>query len=319
MRGLPDYDHLPAVAGMPPGSAWGIWGEDDSRGTINTLEPQDVLRGVHEVKDGHVFSLNWDIEMPNPPFFGRQPMIQHIFPLNPNAFDDRYDNFYPQGSSQWDALSHVRHPTYGYYNGRSGEEFTGRPGAPCGVDAWAGGIVTRGVLLDIPRHFDAVGRHYAANSKTDIEVSDLAGAAASQGTMIEPGDVVLVRTGWIEWYRDHTDQADRDALADPSSGRLTIAGLSGDPQLPKYLWDSGVVAIATDNPTFESWPRQMRVGDYQHFELLALLGMPIGELFMLDQLADRCAATGRYSFLFSSAPLNKAGGIGSPPNALATT
>jgi hypothetical protein len=78
-----------------------------------------------------------------------------------------------------------------------------------------------------------------------------------------------------------------------------------------------VVAVATDNPTFESWPRQMVVGDYLHFELLALLGMPIGELFDLDALAADCARDGRYEFLFTSAPLNKTGGIGSPPNALA--
>jgi hypothetical protein len=51
--------------------------------------------------------------------------------------------------------------------------------------------------------------------------------------------------------------------------------------------------------------------------VLALLGIPIGELWALDKLAADCADDGQYEFLFTSAPLNKLGGIGSPPNALA--
>ncbi len=54
-----------------------------------------------------------------------------------------------------------------------------------------------------------------------------------------------------------------------------------------------------------------------HFSLLGLLGLPIGELFELDGLAADCAADGRYAFLFTSAPLNLAAGVATPPNALA--
>jgi hypothetical protein len=48
-----------------------------------------------------------------------------------------------------------------------------------------------------------------------------------------------------------------------------------------------------------------------------LLGIPIGELWNLDPLAEDCASDGVYSFLFTSAPLNVEAGVASPPNALA--
>jgi hypothetical protein len=54
-----------------------------------------------------------------------------------------------------------------------------------------------------------------------------------------------------------------------------------------------------------------------HFSLLGLLGIPIGELFDLDALAEDCAADGRYTCLLTSAPLNLSAGVASPPNALA--
>jgi hypothetical protein len=54
-----------------------------------------------------------------------------------------------------------------------------------------------------------------------------------------------------------------------------------------------------------------------HGTIIGLWGMPIGEMFMLDLLAAECAAQGRYEFFFTSAPLNKRGGVASPPNALA--
>ncbi|MDR1441709.1 MAG: cyclase family protein [Bifidobacteriaceae bacterium] len=316
MRDLPAYDQLPVASGQPPHSAWGLWGAHDSRGTVNVLGPGDVLRATAEVREGTVFSLNWDLELPSPPFFGRRALEHHIEPLNPNAFDDYYNRFYPQASSQWDALSHVQHPEHGYYNGRTGAEFTGQPGSPNGIDAWSGGIVSRGVLLDMPEYFASTGRSYRPDEKVDIEPDDLAAAAARQGTTISDGDILLIRTGWLGWYMSASTDL-RIALADDAAGALRIAGLSGSPDLPRFLWDKGVVAVATDNPTFESWPRPMKVGDYQHFDLLALLGMPIGELFVLDSLAQHCAADSRYSFMFTSAPLNKVGGIGSPPNALA--
>ena len=54
-----------------------------------------------------------------------------------------------------------------------------------------------------------------------------------------------------------------------------------------------------------------------HFHMLAFFGMPIGEMWNLEALAEDCAADGHYDFFLTSAPLNVPGGVGSPPNALA--
>ncbi len=104
----------------------------------------------------------------------------------------------------------------------------------------------------------------------------------------------------------------------------------------RYLWDLHIAAIAADNPALEMWPagwftttserraaarsnpdQTEAVGLFLHFSLLPLLGLPIGELFDLDALAEHSAADGRYTSLFTSAPLNLASGVASPPNALA--
>jgi kynurenine formamidase len=146
---------------------------------------------------------------------------------------------------------------------------------------------------------------------------------------VEPGDVLLVRTGWVSWYRG-LGADERTAL-----GELTIApscGLRAGEETAALLWDLHVAAVASDSPAFESVPfggltdadeiraafRSERVADvFVHVRLLALLGIPIGEMFDLEALADECAVDRRYEFLFSSAPLALRGGVGSPANALA--
>jgi hypothetical protein len=87
----------------------------------------------------------------------------------------------------------------------------------------------------------------------------------------------------------------------------------------EYLWDHGVAAIAVDNPGVEPFgPGGIgEAGDSVHTRVLALLGIPLGEFFDLDALADDCAADGVYEFMFTSKPLGIPGGLGSPPNAIA--
>jgi hypothetical protein len=85
-----------------------------------------------------------------------------------------------------------------------------------------------------------------------------------------------------------------------------------------YLWNLHVAAVAADNSALEAWPPASREADgFMHMTLIPLLGMPIGKLWWLDDLAVDCAADRRYEFFFTSAPLNVPGGVGSPPNALA--
>jgi kynurenine formamidase len=163
-----------------------------------------------------------------------------------------------------------------------------------------------------------------------ITADDLASTLAAQGSELEVGDVLLVRTGWMAWYRS-LGPADRAELA---SSDISATGLAAGRAMAAFLWDHHVAAVAADNPALECWPPPLAALDkparraaevhpseavetFLHAGLLPLLGVPIGELFDLDALAQDCADDGRYEALFTSAPLNLAAGVASPPNALA--
>lgn len=317
MSSLPSYDELPVSPDKPPHSAWGVWGDDDEVGAINLLTPERVLDGAALITKGKVFPLNWDIELPDPPFYGRGP-LRHTIVDQGDGQDDFYDAFYPQQSSQWDGLSHVGHSDYGYYNGRRPSDFTGKPGSKNGVDHWARrGIVGRGVLLDAERYFASTDRPIAPDETRDITVADLRAIAAAQGTELREGDILLIRTGWMQWY-DQTTPEQRIEIAKVAVAQtMGGPGLEASREMAEFLWNSHVAGAATDTSTFEAWPHRFQPGDYLHMDVIALLGIPIGEMWYLDALAADCAADGVYEFMLTSAPLNKVGGVASPPNALA--
>ena len=95
-------------------------------------------------------------------------------------------------------------------------------------------------------------------------------------------------------------------------------GLSKSESMAAYLWDEGVVAVASDNPAVEATPMHRgSVENFLHYRLVSLLGIGIGEMWDLRALTADCAADGVYEGLLTSAPLNLPGGTGSPANALA--
>ena len=130
---------------------------------------------------------------------------------------------------------------------------------------------------------------------------------------LRTGDVLVIRTGWIEAYERLSGEA-RIALAE--EGRPGSPGLYGD-DVPAFLWDAGMAAVAADNPAFEAGRRGTGADLALHKALLARLGMPLGELWDVQHLARDCAQDGVYEFLLTSAPLLIPGGAGSPPNVLA--
>ena len=101
--------------------------------------------------------LNLPINMPDPPLYGRGVCAITV-PTTPGAdffTDDYLDNFYPQASSQWDAVGHIKHPVHGHYNGMPESEVTGRGGGGThlGIENLAQrGIAGRGVLADVARY-----------------------------------------------------------------------------------------------------------------------------------------------------------------------
>ena len=150
-----------------------------------------------------------------------------------------------------------------------------------------------------------------------------------QGVSVETGDILLLHTGWVRWYRT-LDDAGRRGLAE----NLTSPGLRPGIATVRMLWDLHIAAVAADNPALEVWPpgsvatpdhlaaaanrdAKALAEVFVHTALLPMLGLPIGELWDLEALADDCAADGVYECFLTSAPLNLRAGVASPPNALA--
>jgi hypothetical protein len=317
---LPSYDELPVAPGAPAGSSWGLWGPADMLGCLNLLTPERVAAGVACAVRGAVFNLNLELELPGPPLFARSAFthVVHDFAV---GHDDELDGWNTQSSSQWDGFRHVRHPVYGHYNGVDDADH--------GIHHWARrGIVGRGVVVDVARWRESAGRPIDPGTSA-IEIGDLTATLHAQGVEIEVGDILLVRTGWLAWYRS-LGPDERTELA--QTPHTPACGLQRGVESARALWDLHIAAIAADNPALEVMP--FGFGDRPntakwredpasaaetmlHFSLLGLLGIPIGELFDLEALADDCASEGRYTCLLTSAPLNLWAGVASPPNALA--
>jgi kynurenine formamidase len=174
------------------------------------------------------------------------------------------------------------------------------------------------VLLDAKRHFDAEGTPFLPDRRFPIGGRQLEAIAASERVEVRPGDILLLRTGWLAWLRS-LDSDTRERMrgtVHPREGGLQSPGLDPSAATAAWLWDHGVVGVAADNHALETL--QIRADEgFGHRRILALLGMPIGEYFDLEELAADCAADGVYEFLLVASPLNLPGGVGSPANAYA--
>ena len=313
---LPSYDQLPVRAGAPAGSAWGVFGDQDEVGTVNLLTPTRVRAAKDCIKSGKVFALNLPIDVPNPPLFTRQAHRHTVKTFDGElefVLDDYLDNFYPQASSQWDALCHVMHPELGAYNGIPKNEITGRGGKRLGIDNWARrGIAGRGVLADIARYYDSVGKKIDYTKAESIPLEDLEATLARQKSPLREGDILLIRIGWTKFYYGASD-----SLKEELARETVVPGIEGTDRVAKWLWNHHLAAVASDSPALEALPKPEGSTEFLHFHMLAFFGMPIGEMWNLEELAADCANDKQYEFFLTSAPLNVPGGVGSPPNALA--
>ncbi len=320
---FPLYEQLPLDPSLPPRSTWGLFGPDDQVGTINLLTPERVAHAASLVRKGALFSLNWEMEKPFPPILGRKAMHHTIIDLTPGTddskwgTDDYYDGYWVQSSTQWDALSHMPHPEYGYYNGVQRAQITGQEGSRNGIENWGRrGIAGRFVLADVERLYAAQGRPIDAAQRVEIPITDVQAALDAQGVRLIGGDILLIHIGWIRWY-ENASLGTRAAIAQLSGPELQAPGLSADESTLEWLWNNQVAAVAGDVPTLEAMPYTATPEKFLHFRIIPLLGMAVGEMFVLDKLAADCAADGVWEGLFTAAPFNKLGGCGSPGNALA--
>ena len=310
---VPPFADLPVLPGLDIRHAWDVFGRDDDLGTLNHLDDEAVLAAMGSVLTGERVGLTLTLTEIDPPLYGRESLRHSMLQMDRNTWDDRLDAFYPQASSQWDGLRHVRCRELGFYGGVL--ESPPEQGARLGIDHWAErGIVGRGVLLDIDRYLRETGVDYDAMSEVSIGADLLRSVAAAQKVEIRRGDVLCLRFGWTARYRSLDHAARRAYAAIP--GTPPYAGLAADAGSAAVLWDWHVAAIACDNPAAEVSPGDPAVGSL-HRRVQPALGLVVGELFDLELLASRCAADQRWTFLFVAVPLNLPGGVGSPANAVA--
>jgi len=325
------YDELMEREDAPPGSAWGLFGPDDQAGTLNHLTPERVAAAAGLVRKGVTFNLDYPLNVFNPyPSGTREPTVHRIFAHHPNHRDDYLDSFYLQSTTQLDGFRHIRHPVHGFYNWTSDDDIV-ESNPALGIQHWAErGITGRGVLLDVERFLADAGDPIDQDSSHPIGLDVLTATAESCGVTVEPGDILLIRTGWTRYFLEHVRGDDRARFPQ----NIRCPGLAQTRELVAWLWDSRIAVVAMDNFAVEALPPipdspftypdpetgsvlSPELEGKIHPQLIALLGMPIGEMWYLDDLAADCAHDGVYEFFVTAKPLNVIGGVGSPSNALA--
>ncbi|RNL62800.1 cyclase family protein [Nocardioides marmoriginsengisoli] len=315
-------EHGKVVDGyMPPGvNNWGRWGDDDQRGASQLIGPAETLRAARSVSKGAVFSLALPIDATAPRWPGR-PAAKHYFAVSGSDVlaGSKFSEFFPghvhlddhldmalQGSTQWDSLAHIPVDD-SFYNGYWVGTATS-DGAPFDhIGHQRESFVGRGVLLDVARHQGVQSLEPGYVITPDL----LDAVCASQGIEIAPGDIVLIRTGYLALWWDLT--TDEEKLA------YFMNGCPGPGSAcAQWFADHDVAAAATDTVGFEAMPAEDPEKPFDlHRRLLCDLGVTIGELWNLDALATDCAEDGTYEFLLVAPPLNIPEAVGSPLNPIA--
>jgi kynurenine formamidase len=295
-------------------SNWGRWGPEDQIGTINLITPEAVRRGAAAVRTGRAFSLalplseSEGIQIGFIP--GRVNPLRSMTQLNVPMYgdpdgpctNDDVVTMALQCATHWDGLGHVTYHGQ-MYNGYPAASITCFGAAQCGIHAIRS-LVTRGVLLDIARS-RGVDRVEGAHAITG---EDLDAAAELGKVTVQPGDVVLIRTGHMQ----HVVGEKRDLMAYgiPSPGPSILSA--------QWFRDHDVAAVATDNLTFEVWPCLPEGAMLPvHVLHLVFMGMLQGQNWMLEELAIDCASDGVYEFQLQATPQPFTGAVGSPVNPVA--
>ncbi|KAJ7237738.1 putative cyclase-domain-containing protein [Mycena haematopus] len=314
---IPAYDELPYFRNFP-GCAWGVWGSKDELGTVNLLTEALVKQSAaEEIKTGKTVSLNWPLNFPDKPMFGRiPPEIKLIQKQKEGRNYSRDDEIHinTQSGTQWDGLRHfpiLEHEMF-YNNTPSSTLPRGLHSMPdphqidptytwIGIQNWADhGICGRGVLLDLVNFLSKDGvLSYDPWTTHPITAKELKACAEAQGISFRRGDILMLRVGFIKKYYESTQES-RDALRGKAE---TFAGIEQSEEMKRFLWDHHFAAIASDQPALESWPPSPGT-PHLHQTILGLWGMPIGEFFDLEKLAKVCSENQRYTFFVSSWPLN---------------
>lgn len=304
-------DHIPSYVELPRNMAghrvsWGVFGPNDQIGTLNFLTADRVRQAAALITEGLRISLDHPLDIPRHPLIRTRARYQHLMTSTRDGMtqDERIDGFFPQYSSQWDGLRHMRGDDRLFYNATPPAEARSIPGR-LGIEFVAArGIVGRGVLLDLEEYLSASGLQFNPLERVEIGCDTLDAAARAVGVSISPGDILVIRTGFARHVRE-------GGVCIDDAGQPISPGLEPSESVLKWLWDHRVAAVASDSLGVEAWP-PTSMERFLHPRAIGLLGLTLGELFDLDSLAEACRSLGRAEFFFAAKPLAIPGGVGSP-------
>ena len=299
---------------------WGKWGPDDQKGAANYITPQIVLEAAKLIRKGKIFSLAVPLDNNGPVFPGRLKPHHTMeitgadystgFDMEPFVgkmkFADDYLYLALQASTQWDALCHVWYEDK-LYNGFSEKTIlSGMLGGATklGIENARESLIGRGILIDIVKFKGGnILKGYS------ITTADLEEALKKQKTELKKGDIVVIRTGVVpDWYNNPSA---RSSYFDPQTG------IGKD--VVTWIKDKEIAAIAADNIGVERLPNEIdpKTLSPLHGNILRDLGVYIGEIWWLEDLAKDCEEDGVYEFFLAAQPLYIPGAIGSPINPIA--
>lgn len=287
-------------------SNWGRWGEDDDVGTLNFVTPEVRVTAGQMIKTGKVFDLGMAYGKDGPFSAPGTPRFNPIHLMMVAPMDHRDDDVLVsddvvvmalQGATHWDGLAHAGYDDH-FYNNVPANTVTTRHGAsrvafPALIDR----LISRGVLLDIPR-LRGVER---LESGYDITADELDAAVEKAGVEIRSGDILLVRTGWYQ----HFQAGDSPTYMglEPGLGLSTL----------EWLHEREIAAVAMDNWGVEVMPSGVD-GWHVPFHMVAVrdMGLTLGEMFDLEALSADCAEDGVYEFMFCGTGLKVSNSVGAP-------
>jgi kynurenine formamidase len=292
---------------------WGRWGDDDERGTANLIDEAALRRGLEAVRQGRHLSLAIPLDQASPQEGGapgRIAPLRTMLSINQTysgqpgdaAFNDDTVVMATSAGTHVDALGHCSYAGQ-LYNGFDDSTVSASAGLTrCGADK-IGPLVSRGVLLDVAgaKGVDRLDPGYP------MTADDLDAAVELAQVVLEPGDVLCVRTGHLQHFHEgRTTTYNHDS---PGLSTHTIS----------WVHDHDCGAVFTDTYVYEVWPPQdwaaMMVVHMIH---LRDMGQVQGQNFDLEALAEACAEDGRYSFLFTAHPEPLTGAASAPVHPVAT-
>ena len=187
------------------------------------------------------------------------------------------------------------------YNGYPATDVSVNGAKRLGIEHVRDKMVGRGVLLDIARWkgIDSLDDGYP------ITIADLEGCAKAQSVEVRKGDFVIVRTGHQERCLrtgDWTGYAGGDA-----------PGLAFE--TARWIRRTDIAAICADTWGCEVRPNETEEANQPwHWVVIPAIGISMGEIFYVKELAEDCVEDGVYEFFFSAPPLHIPGAAGSPIN-----